>query len=277
MNTLAAFSRLYRLDVAVVTFGAALAGPYFSAGTFSATDVATAAFISLVLYNYVYVLNALTDRATDAISHPERPFPSGRLDFIQAAGYLVMLVHLAVAGSILLFTGPALFLALLVVFLGTLYSASPFELKKHPVLAIALTAWGMAHPFFITAHASKLPLGGAFILVAIGVVAFKDIGDAGGDTAAGRRSILAVVSLRALGVLSLASFLTAAIAFILLDLPILVALPAFTGAMLLYHRARGPLEKSVPLLYTRLIRSALAAIVGIIIVVVADLLCAGGT
>ncbi|HSA32877.1 MAG TPA: UbiA family prenyltransferase [bacterium] len=276
MNALTSFPRLYRLDVAVVTFGAALAGPYFSTGSFSATDVAVAAFISLILYNYVYVLNAVTDRFEDTISHPERPLPSGRIGPTPAAFYLIMLLHLAVAGSIVLFTGPSLFLALLVVFLGTLYSAAPFELKNHPVIAIAVTAWGMAHPFFITAHPSRAPLGAVLILVALGVVAFKDIGDPGGDAAAGRRSILAVLSLRTLCVLSLFSFIAAATALILLDLPILLALPALTGATLLYHLARGPLEKSLPLLYTRLIRSALAAIVGIIIVVVAGLIGAGG-
>lgn len=277
MNTIALFARLYRLDVAVVTFGAALAGPYFSTGSFSAADVAVAAFISLILYNYVYVLNALTDRAADAISHPERPLPAGRLGFAQTAGYLVMLLHLAVAGSIVLFTGPSLFLALLVVFLGTIYSAAPFELKKHPVVAVAITAWGMAHPFFITTRPAHLTLGFAFILVAFGVVAFKDIGDAGGDAAAGRRSILAVIPLRPLCAVSIASFIAAAGVFILLDQPILVALPALTGATLLFHFAGGSLEKSLTLLYTRLIRSALAAIVGIIVVVVARLLGAGGT
>ncbi len=277
MNALTFFPRLYRLDVAVVTFGAALAGPYFSTGSFSSVDVTIAAFISLILYNYVYVLNALTDRTGDTISHPERPLPSGRLGIMPAACYLVLLLHLAVAGSIALFTGPSLFLALLVVFLGTLYSAAPFELKKHPFVAIAVTAWGMAHPFFITAHTAKTSLGISFILVALGVVAFKDIGDPGGDVVAGRRSVLAVLSLRTLCLLSLLSFVAAAIALLLLDLPVLLMLPAFTGATLLYHLTHGALEKSLPLLYTRLIHSALAAIVGIIVVVVADLLCAGGT
>ncbi len=255
-----ALIRLYRPDVCFITFLTALAGPYLSRGSFDLRDIGIAAFLSLIPYNYVYAFNALTDRTEDAINHPERPLPAGRVTARAAQVYTALLLVLAVAGSLLLFRGAALFLALLIPLLGTLYSAGPFKFKDHPLVAAIITAWGLIHPFFITGDSAQVPLGLSFILLAAGVTIFKDIGDTAGDAAAGRRSIRAVLSPGALWGISLFLLAGSGAALAQGGRYFILPVPLLLAATLIHVRLRHPLEKSFPFLYTRLIRAALAAL-----------------
>lgn len=263
---------LYRLDVCFVTFLTALAGPYFSHGFFDMRAVGVAAFIALIPYPYVYAINAITDRVEDAINHPERPLPSGRVTARQARIYTAFLLVLAVAGSLILFRGTALFLALLIPLLGTLYSVAPFRLKERPLVAAGLTAWGMIHPFFITGDATQVPIGLSFILLAAGVTIFKDLGDAAGDAAAGRRAIRAVLSPEALWGLSLFLLTAGGAAIILTGRFLVLPVPLLLAATLIYTRLHHPLEKSFAFLYTRLIRTAVAALCVTGVMAIVDML-----
>ncbi len=260
MSRLGAVLGLYRLDVAFITFCAALAGPYFSHGSFALGDVGKASFVSVVLYYYVYALNAITDRREDTVNHPERPLPSGRLSMKVAIIWVAVLALASVAGSLMLFRGNALFLSLLVVFFGTLYSAQPFALKRFPLVAALLTAWGLMHPFFVTADPAIGWRGVVFIPIAAGVVLFKDLADAAGDQLGGRSSMVAVLPVSVLWVVSLFLLAGGGALLWIVDLDLALPLPIALIALIVWHRLFVPLAAWKEVIYTRLIRGALAAL-----------------
>lgn len=255
------FLSLYRGDVAFITFCAALAGPFFSGDSIACADAGIAAFIAGVLYNYVYVLNALTDRQEDRINHPERPLPAGEVTPEAAGWYAAFLGMVSVAGSLLLFTGRSLFLALLVPFFGTIYSAAPFALKRFPIAAVLITAWGLVHPFFITASSSVGWRGIAFIVIAAAVVLFKDSADSRGDTEAGRQvSVVALLPPHGTGFVSLSLLAIGTVLLISFDLLLAVPLPLFSALVLLWHMVKVPSGAWLAVIYTRLIRTVIIAL-----------------
>lgn|GEM_PF-1686354 len=255
------FFRLYRWDVAFITFCAAMAGPFFSYGKITFTDVGIAAFIAGILYNYVYVLNAVTDRREDAVNHPERPLPAGEVTLAAVGWYAVFLGVASVVGSLFLFAGRSLFLALLVPFFGTLYSASPFAVKRFPFAAILVTAWGLVHPFFIMADPTVGWRGVSFIVVAAAVVLFKDIADTAGDREAGRHpSVGALLPPFAIGWVSLFLLGAGTVLLSLSDLLLAVPLPLLVAVTLVWHMAMVPHATWQAVIYTRLIRTAAVAL-----------------
>ncbi len=271
-DRLRALLGLYRLDVAFITFCAALAGPYFSRASFTLSDVGMALFVSLVIYHYVYALNAITDREEDAVNHPSRPLPAGRISVIAAARHVAFLAVVSVAGTILLFEGRSLFLALLVVLLGTLYSARPFAFKRYPLAAALLTAWGLVHPFFITADPAVGWRGLSFIPIAAGAVLFKDLADARGDDMAGRHTLAATAPLGVMCAVSLVLFAGGAVLLWQVELRIAMPLPVVLAGVLLWHLLFLPLVSWREVIYNRLIRGALASLALVALSVVGGML-----
>ncbi len=260
MSRFPAFLGLYRLDVAFITFCAALAGDYFSYGFFTGGDVGRALFVALVLYHYVYALNALTDRAEDAVNHPERPLPSGRFSIPAAVVSVALLALVAVGGSLVLFSGRSLFLALLVVFFGTLYSVGPFAFKRFPFAAALVTGWGIMHPFFITADPAVGWRGFAFILIATGAVLFKDLADEPGDRLVGRHPLTAVFPVPLLCGVALVFFVAGTFFLWWVEWWVALPIPMVLAGILVAHWLFMPLASWRGVIYTRLIRGALAAI-----------------
>jgi 4-hydroxybenzoate polyprenyltransferase len=246
--------------VAVVTFVAALAGSFLGTGEILLSAVGTALFIAGVPYYYVYALNALTDRVEDAVNHPDRPLPAGDISERAVRRFVFFLLAAAIGGSFFLFTGRSLFLALLIPFLGTLYSAPPLRLKVHPLIAVILTAWGMAHPFFITTTRELFPVGVSLCVFAAGVVLFKDIGDTRGDRAAGRRPLVDLLSPAMMGSCSAVLLVAAAAALFLTHDGWLFLLPLAPLAVLLRHIAKGSLASFAPVIYRRMIAGAVVSV-----------------
>jgi len=190
------FLQLYRIDVFVVTTLTSLIGYYFSFGELSVGMILKSFFISSFLYNYVYVINAITDLKEDRINKPERPLPSGKLSLKSAYIYLMFITAVSSVGISLLFGGHNLFAAFLIILFGMLYSVPPFALKRIPIVAPFITGWGLIHPMFVAGNRSIIMMSLTLICFATGVTMLKDLSDIEGDKAAGRKVITDYISVK---------------------------------------------------------------------------------
>jgi 4-hydroxybenzoate polyprenyltransferase len=144
----------------------------------------------------IYIANGTMDVAEDRINRSGRPIASGRLALVSARRAAMVSAAGAVAGGLAL--GPA-FCCLVLAFLGVgyLYSAPPLCAKRNAVscalsgVLLALLTYGAA--FAAAGDGSVSRTGMIFCVAAAlwtGVVGSvtKDIPDAVGDKAAGRRT-----------------------------------------------------------------------------------------
>ncbi len=230
------YLKLYRIDVFVVTNITAVCGYYFSHGTVRPEAAYAAIFISSILYNYVYVLNAITDIGADRINKPERPLPSGKIPYRSAIIYLLFLILLSIGGILYLFRGFNMEMGFLVLVIGGIYSVPPFELKNIPLLAPFITGWGVVHPIFITGEFSKVAIPAAILTCyATGTTLLKDLSDIEGDRQAGRRVVTDFISIRGLLGISMAMTLLAALLCLNLDDPVIGLAPLSTFLLTMYH------------------------------------------
>ena len=189
MSVLAYF-RLLRVDVtliAVATYllGVALVEPV------DTPDLLVALAIALISTNFIYSLNAWSDRHVDRINKPHRPLACGAIGTQAALRYSLLLLVLSVAYPLFVARSPltlGLFLALPL--LGLLYSVRPPYLKRFPVVAAVVTSVGLVIPVQIGyyMHAeSRAPLGffAALFILCLSTVLLKDIQDAEGDVQCG--------------------------------------------------------------------------------------------
>ncbi|MFO7736345.1 MAG: UbiA family prenyltransferase, partial [bacterium] len=183
------YARLYRGDVAAVTFFSAMGGYLVAGKALDFSAFFKGIFISLVVYNFVYVLNSVTDIGEDSLNKPHRPIPSGDLNKKDAEKYLILLLFVSVIMIPILFKGAALFFMFLVIFLGIIYSVPPFQLKRYSFSAIFITAWGMTNPFLVTGGTGVFTAFTGITFTSLAVVIFKDISDEKGDRKAGRKII----------------------------------------------------------------------------------------
>ena len=201
--------RLYRMDVAAISFGAYAAGLVFTGGV-EPRDLPTGLAISLISFNFIYSYNAIHDREIDRINKPGRIIPGQALPLAVARGYAALLLALSILYPFLVyqnFTNLALFL--LLPLLGWAYSAPPLHLKTRLVPAVTTICVGYVTPIAIglTSRAPVLTpehavvLGYVF-LFALSVVPLKDIEDVQGDEPMGSRNWLSAVGLRRLLLLS---------------------------------------------------------------------------
>lgn len=231
--------QLYRLDVAIISFGAYVAGLVFSGGVRLA-DLPVGLGISLISFNYIYSLNSIEDRHVDLVNKPQRPIPAGRLPLRIARRYVGLLLVLSVAYPFLVQTDTiSLALYLLLPLLGWAYSRPPLHLKTKTIPAAVSIALMYTTPVAIgltsrldTLNRAQMVLLGYIFLFCLSIVPLKDIEDVEGDQIHGSRNWSAWLGQRRLLGLSLTG-LTASIALVLLmalDLPITVILIALSGA-----------------------------------------------
>ncbi len=227
--------KLYRLDVFVITFVNGICGYYFTHG-FSIEAIYFALFISGILYNYVYTINALTDITADKINKPDRPLPSGKLPYKVAMIYLIFLIIISIVGIILLFKGTNMIMAFLVLIIGGIYSLPPFELKNIPILASFITGWGLVHPMFIMGSIEKVWFP-AIILTcyATGTALLKDLSDLKGDKEEGRKVSASFITMKNLMLISMFMTLLAAVLCLNLENQIIGIAPFSTFLTTLYY------------------------------------------
>jgi 4-hydroxybenzoate polyprenyltransferase len=234
--------QLYRLDVAVISFGAYAAGLVFSGGIRLA-DLPVGLAISLISFNYIYSLNSIEDRDIDLVNKPHRPIPAGRLPLSLAQRYVTLLLILSVAYPFFVRTDTIhLVLFLLLPLLGWAYSRPPLHLKTKVIPAMLSIALMYTTPVAIglTTRLSALSavhatLLGYIYLFCLSIVPLKDIEDVEGDQLHGSRNHLALLGMGRLLTVSVAGLIAAMALVILADLglAITVVLIALPGAIAL--------------------------------------------
>jgi 4-hydroxybenzoate polyprenyltransferase len=260
--------QLYRLDVAVISLGAYIAGLVFSGGV-GLADLPVALAVSLISFNYIYSLNSIEDRHIDLVNKPQRPLPAGRLSVKAARRYVAVLLVLSIAYPLIVKTDLInLALFLLLPLLGWAYSMPPLHLKTKPIPAVLSIGLMYTTPVAIglTSRLDVLGSGhfallGYIFLFCLSIVPLKDIEDVEGDELHGSGSLLALVGPDRLLALSVAG-LAAAIALVLLaDLGpritlVLVALSGATGlliaAFVLFRLPRSRIYRSALILIATL-------------------------
>jgi geranylgeranylglycerol-phosphate geranylgeranyltransferase len=256
--------QLYRLDVAVISFGSYMAGLIFSRGIRTA-DLAVGLAISLISFNYIYSLNSIEDREIDRVNKPHRPIPAGKLPLSTAQRYVTLLLILSVAYPFFVRTGMLnLSLFLLLPLLGWAYSRPPLYLKAKGMLALISIALMYTTPVAIgltsqpgTLTAVQVTLLAYIFLFCLSIVPLKDIEDLEGDQLHGSRNFLAILGINRLLTVSLTG-LMASIALVILSAPglaitvVLTALPAAIGllivAFIVFRLPRRHLYRSLLIL-----------------------------
>lgn len=231
--------QLYRLDVAVISFGAYVAGLVFSGGVRLA-DLPVGLGISLISFNYIYSLNSIEDRHVDLVNKPRRPIPAGRLPLRIAQRYVTLLLVLSAAYPLIAQTDVInLGLFLLLPLLGWAYSRPPLHLKTKLIPAAVSIALMYTTPVAIgltsrldALSRAQIALLGYVFLFCLSIVPLKDIEDLEGDQLHGSKNWFALLGQSRLLGLSLTG-LIASIALVLLaglDLPVTVLFVALSGA-----------------------------------------------
>jgi 4-hydroxybenzoate polyprenyltransferase len=256
--------QLYRLDVAVISFGAYAAGLVFSGGI-HLVDLPVGLAISLISFNYIYSLNSIEDRDIDRVNKPERPIPAGKLPIGLAQRYVTILLILSVVYPFFVKTGTInLVLFLLLPLLGWAYSRPPFHLKTKLITAVVSIACMYTTPLAIgltarldTLGSVQITLLGYIFLFCLSIVPLKDIEDMEGDQLHGSRNFLASLGMNRLLAISLAGLIAAILLVTLVDLSlaitvVLVALPAAIAllivAFMLFKLPRKRLYRSILIL-----------------------------
>jgi 4-hydroxybenzoate polyprenyltransferase len=234
--------QLYRLDVAMISFGAYMTGLVFSGGVHLA-DLPVALGISLISFNYIYSLNSIEDREIDLVNKPHRPIPSGKLSVGSARRYVTMLLITSVVYPFFVQTGAInLVLFLLLPLLGWAYSRPPFHLKTKVIPAMVSIAFMYTTPLAIgitsrtgLLSSVQLTLLGYIFLFCLSIVPLKDIEDVEGDQLHGSRNHLALLGMNRLLTVSIVGLIAAMVLVILADLSlaIMVVLVALPGAIAL--------------------------------------------
>ena len=257
---------LYRPDVFAATSLTALLGWNLAQRPLSPFTAVLILFISGVLYNLVYTVNAISDIPEDRINKPERPLPSGRLSRKLAKTWALSLAAASLVGTFILFDANSRLLALGVVLAAWAYSLPPLPLKRYPIVSSMVTGYGLVHPIFITGGAPVYREAWVLVFMAIGTTLLKDLADLEGDRRAGRMVVTRWMPLK--GVLTLALIfqgfsLGAAAYFHRLHLA------PIAGLMFLYLLAKliGPAlrEENCQTLYPMAIRLVLISGAGVVL------------
>jgi 4-hydroxybenzoate polyprenyltransferase len=205
-----------------------------------------------------YIVNGTTDVAEDRINRSNRPIASGRLALVSARRAAVVSAVGAVAGGLAL--GPV-FCCLVLAFLGVgyLYSAPPLCAKRNAVTC-ALTGVLLALLTYVAAYAaagdgSVSRTGMIFCVVTAlwtGIVGSvtKDIPDAVGDKAAGRRTTAVMLGEAGARILACGVAVTIGAAFTgaaALAAPVLLpAAAAMLGGAVLVSIVTCPARRAAP-------------------------------
>jgi 4-hydroxybenzoate polyprenyltransferase len=228
------FANLYRADVPVIVFTGSLGGRILTVG-FSPFFLFEALFLALFPYNFVYVLNSITDRLEDSIDKPWRPLPSGTINEREAFTYLAVITVISVAGIPIIFSGAEIFLAYLVILLGFSYSMKPLAFKNRGLLASVVTGWGVVHPLYITGGSAIAFSTTSLLFHGIGVTILKGLSDLKGDAVAGRTLITDSISLTGIYLLSFFMMFLSVVSFGFSDHPVIAVIPIAGLIVLTYN------------------------------------------
>ncbi|MEM2619501.1 MAG: UbiA family prenyltransferase [Candidatus Hadarchaeales archaeon] len=166
-------------------------------------------------------LNMYCDLKLDRVSHPERPFPRGKVK----GERLLLLSALLFSLSLLsLPLGPPIFLlTLLGVLLGLLYSLPPLPLGRW-YTSYPISSLGYVFLPFLAGHLSLSPLTGEavevallFTLLSLFLSPLKDLKDREGDRRSGKPTFPARLGVRKTLVFSLSGLFLALLSFLLLN------------------------------------------------------------
>lgn len=246
MSNIVAVLGLYRLDVAVISFCAYMAGLAFSGGIDFPAGLITGAAVSLISFNYIYSLNSIEDRDIDRVNKPHRPLPAGRLSLELAQQYTSLLLVLSVVYPFFVRTTIIDLIALLTLpALGWAYSKPPLRLKTKAIPATVSIAIMYTLPL-AAAFASRqgnitraqFVLLGYIFLLCLSVVPLKDIEDVEGDALYDSKNFLALFGANRLFTFSASGLAVAIGLAILADLTpaltfVLAALPAAILSLIL--------------------------------------------
>jgi geranylgeranylglycerol-phosphate geranylgeranyltransferase len=258
------YLKLYRFDVFVITAITTVCGEYLTNGVVNVNTLYNVLFISGILYNYVYVLNALTDIEADRINKPERPLPSGKISFRSALIYLSLIAVLAISGAVFLYDGFHRNMVIMVLIIGGIYSAPPIALKNIPIIAQFITGWGIVHPIFITGDFNTVIFPAVVLtLYAMGTTLLKDLSDIEGDKKEGRKVVTNFISIKNLMVISMFMTFTASIFCIKLKYPIIGFAPFATFITTLYFYKYKSDDEIKEFIYKKMLLSV--AVVGSIV------------
>lgn len=218
--------RLYRPDVAVISFLAFQAGVLLAGSTVSFSSLGLGLIISLIPMNFVYSVNAYADRALDAINKPCRPLPSKRLHPTIARRYCIGLAALGLLLPLLVSTQWVMragFAALIV--LGWVYSCPPLRLRRWPIPALLVIAAIHHLPALLGAwwgSGTTRPLPHILwftFVFALALIPLKDIEDARGDAMCGVGNWAALLGIPRLMMASAAVLIINMAVLMLIPLP----------------------------------------------------------
>lgn len=184
--SLSAYIKIIRLPNATMAATAVFLGAWISATPLSLNQVLLLAISAICSTGFGNVLNDITDRATDRISHPQRPLVSGTMTLPEAWGYALSLAVIALVGAF--FVGPrfgvaTIFPLLLLAIYARYLKGTPFTGNTviSLLVAYALLFGSLGAPGF---NRLLIPAVLAFLLNFSREI-IKDIEDASGDHAAG--------------------------------------------------------------------------------------------
>lgn len=260
--------KLYRLDVAVISFGSYAAGLVLSGGI-RWVDLLLGLGISLISFNYIYSLNSIEDRHIDLVNKPQRPIPAGKLPLEVAKAYVNFLLALSIIYPFLIQADIInLALLLLLPLLGWAYSMPPLHLKAKAIPAMASIALMYTTPMAVAFNsrfslfsASHVILLTYIFLFCLSIVPLKDIEDVEGDVLYSSGNFLALLGMGRLFMLSIAGLMATIALATLVELSFvvtfaLVILPtSIIFLIVLFFRLRRPIK--------RLYRSILILIAGL--------------
>ncbi|MEM2866377.1 MAG: UbiA family prenyltransferase [Candidatus Hadarchaeales archaeon] len=166
-------------------------------------------------------LNMYSDLELDRVSHPERPFPRGKV----GGGRLLLLSSLlfSLSALSLLLGPPVLLLSLLGVLLGLLYSLPPLPLGRW-YTSYPTSSLGYVFLPFLAGHLSLSPLTEEavevallFTFLSLFLSPLKDLKDRGGDRKGGKPTLPARLGVRNTLVFSSSGLFFTLLFFLLLN------------------------------------------------------------
>jgi len=184
------FLRLFRLDVALIAFISYLVGVLTVRGL-EWRDGLIAGTVSMVSTNFIYVINAWSDREADRINSPGRPIPCGLVQPREALVYAAGLLFGSLVYPFVIARDPlTLALFLLLPVLGVAYSLPPLHLRRFALPSAFVVSLGLVTPvqlgYYMNCRDYRLvPIFVVGFLFCLSVVPLKDIADATGDRRSG--------------------------------------------------------------------------------------------
>lgn len=259
-KTFLAYLKLYRADVAFISFFCYLIGVLFADGL-KMLDLLVAFLVSMISLNFVYCINSWADAKIDKINKPSRPIAKGTIKPKEVLPYCLLLLVLSCLWPYFIF-GLSWHSHLFLVFPigGLLYSVEPFRFKRNHVLSLLLAAAVLISPISLgylvnQGSTTNMPYIISIFLYALAIFPLKDIEDVKGDSAFGCKNWFKLLGRQKLLLYSLT--------FLLLNLSTTLLMPAtkaksymlllITGTLIIVAYFFFNKKSDVLLLYRRII------------------------